>query len=65
MDPFADFRAGFATFLLALLGIVCLVTLAVTIVYVVQGEKDSARKMFKWVIVTAVGFILIEVIKNL
>ena len=65
MDPFSSFRAGFASFLLALLGIVCMVTLAVTIVYVIQGEKDSAKKMLKWVVVTAIGFILIEVIKNL
>lgn len=64
-DPFSDFRAGFATFIMAIFGIVCMVTLGVTIVYIIQGEKDSAKKMLRWVIVTAIGFAFIEVIKNL
>lgn len=64
-DPFADFRAGFANFILAIFGIICMVTLGVTIVYIIQGEKDSAKKMLRWVIVTAIGFAFIEIIKNL
>lgn len=64
-DAFASFRQSFAELLLALFGLVCMITLAVTIIYVVQGEKDSAKKVLRWLIVSAIGFLLISVIKAL
>ena len=65
IDPFSEFRAGFANFILAVFGIVCMVTLGATIIYIIQGEKDSAKKMLRWVILIAIGFVFIEIIKNL
>lgn len=64
-DPFADYRAGFVVFVKALLGVVCLVALAVTVYHVIQGERDSAQKMFKWVVVSVVGFVLVEVLQKI
>lgn len=63
-DPFSGFRAGFANVILGIFGLVLMVSLAVTIIHVIQGERESAKKMFKWVIVAAVGFVLIAVIKG-
>lgn len=64
-DPFVEFRVGFANFLLAVFGAVCCVALAMAIIFVIQGEKDSAKKLIKWIVGSAVGFILIELIRGL
>ena len=59
-DPFAEFRASMANFLLVLLGLVAMVSLALTIVNVIQGEREGAKKAGTWAVVTAIGFVLIE-----
>jgi len=64
-DPFSGFREGFANVILGIFGLILMVSLAVTITHVIQGERESAKKMFKWIIVGAVGFVLIAVIKGI
>lgn len=59
---FEGFREGFAHMLMLLFGLVLMVSLGVTVYHVIQGEKDSAKKMFKWIFMGAVGMILIYVI---
>ncbi len=63
--PFADFRHGFANVIKAILGLVAMVSLAVTVIHVIKGDRESANKMLRWLIVTVVGYILIEVIAHL
>ena len=63
-DPFRSFRQGFATFLMYVLGVVLMVSLVVTVIHVINGENDSAKKMIRWLVVAAVGLLLLAVLKN-
>lgn len=64
-DPFAGFRQGFASVIQAIFGLILMFSLAVTVVHIIQGERDAAKKMANWVIAAVVGYILITIIKNL
>lgn len=64
-DPFRGFRQGFADVMMAIMGLVLMVSLTVTVVHVIQGEQDSAKKMFKWMIVGVVGLLLIYILRSL
>lgn len=64
-DPFASLRASFATLIQALLGFILLVSLAVVIVHALNGDREAAKKVGVWMIVTVVGFILISIFKSL
>lgn len=64
-DPFSEFREGFSNVILGIIGIILMVSLTVTIIHVIQGERESAKKMLKWIIVAAVGFLLVEIVKGL
>jgi len=59
-DFFTDFRRGFGLFLEALFGLVLLVSLVVTVVNVINNDREGARRMIRWIILGAVGFILIN-----
>lgn len=62
---FEGLRRDFATLLMLIFGLIAMISLTVTVLHVIQGEKESAKKALRWMIVTAVGFILFTVIKNL
>lgn len=64
-DPFSSFRDGFGTVILGILGLILMFSLGATVIHVIQGERESAKKMLKWVITGAVGFVLIYVLKSL
>lgn len=64
-DPFADFRNGFVSVVTAVLGIAVMVSLAVVVIHVVNGDKEGAQKMIKWLVATVIGFILINIIGKL
>ena len=64
-DPFAEFRSSMANFLLILMGLIAMVSLAITIVNVIQGEREGAKKAGTWALVTAIGFVLIEVLGSI
>lgn len=63
--PFAELQHSFGTFLLLVFGLIAMISLAVTVIHVIQGERESAKKALRWLIVTAVGFILISILRNL
>lgn len=64
-SPFASLQYSFGTLLLLIFGLVAMVSLAVTVIHVMQGERESAKKALRWLIVTAVGFILIWILRKL
>lgn len=64
-DFFMDFRQGFAVVLMYIFGFVLLVSLVTTAVAAFKGDRESIHKMLKWIIVGAVGMILISVLANL
>lgn len=64
-DPFYGFRQGFATVIQGVFGLILMFSLAATIIHVIQGERESAKKMVTWFVGAVAGLILIEIIKNL
>lgn len=58
----AAFGDGLARFLRILIGIFGMVSLSVTIIHVLNGDREAAKKMFKWLIGCVVGFVLISVL---
>ena len=64
-SPFASLQHSFGTLLLLIFGLVAMVSLAVTVIHVMQGEKESAKKALRWLVVTAVGFSLILILRDL
>jgi len=64
-DPFAGFRYGFVSVVMALLGIAVMVSLTVVVIHVINGDKEGAQKMIKWLVATVVGLILINIIGKL
>lgn len=64
-DPFADIRRSLGLLLMAILGIVAMVSLVIVIINVIQGDREGAKKVSVWLIATAVGFVLINFLRNL
>lgn len=62
---FADYRAMLASVLMVVLAIVCVISLTVLAVSVFKGDKDSVHKLVSWVVVSAAGFVLLAVIRDL
>ena len=62
---FADYRVMLASVLMVVLAIVCVISLTVLAVSVFRGERESAHKLVSWVIVSAAGFALLAVIRDL
>ena len=62
-DPFVGFRQGFATVIQGIFGLILMFSLAATIVHVIQGERESAKKMITWMVAAVAGFILIEIMR--
>lgn len=63
--PFSEFRSGLADVLQGLFGIVLIVSVIVTVIHGIKGERDGVQKMLNWIIFAVVGFVLITVVKNL
>lgn len=64
-DPFESIRHGLARLLMAVLGLVAMVSLTLVIIHILQGDKEGAKKAAVWCIVTAVGFSLIAILGSL
>lgn len=64
-DPFHGFRLGFATVIQGVFGLIMMFSLAATIIHVIQGDREAAKKMITWFVGSVAGLILIEIIKNL
>ncbi|MBQ8482933.1 MAG: hypothetical protein IJ504_01350 [Bacteroidales bacterium] len=64
-DPFAYIRTSLASLLMAVLGLVAMISLALVIIHVVQGDREAAKKVSVWFMATAVGFILISILEKL
>ena len=62
---FDALRRNIATVLMYVLGLAAAVTLTMIVIYIVQGDQDSAKKFAAWFAATALGFILISIIKGL
>ncbi len=45
-----------------LLSIVCMVTLVVTVIQVISGEQDGARKALRWVAISSAGVALLSAV---
>jgi len=63
-NPFAPFFTGLAKFLEYLMGIVIMVTLVVTFIHVMNGDREAALKVAKWFAVSVIGFLLLSVFVN-
>jgi hypothetical protein len=61
-DPFAPYRQGLCKLLMAIFGLAAIIMLGVVIVYVLQGDKDGAKKLIGWLMCVSVGFILFAVV---
>lgn len=64
-DPFKGFRMGLANVLMTILGIGGAVALIVTVLHIMNGDRESAKKFAKWVVAMVVGFTLLLVIRDL
>lgn len=62
---FSGLQHDFGTLLMLIFGLLAMISLAVTVIHVIQGEKESAKKALRWVITTAVGFILLMVLRDI
>lgn len=62
---FEQLRRNIATILMYVLALAAAVTLTMIVIYVVQGDQDSAKKFAAWFAATTLGFVLITIIKNL
>lgn len=62
---FTPYRTGLAGFLQVLLLIIGAVTLGVATYHVLQGDREAAKKYFVWIVVMALGFILLNIISSL
>lgn len=65
VDPFKNFREGFANVLMTILGIGGAVSLIVTVLHIMNGDRESAKRFAKWLIAMVVGYTLLLVIREL
>lgn len=47
-----------------LLGMACIIELGVLIINIMKGERDMVDKSGKWILITAVIFVVIKVVKS-
>lgn len=64
-SPFYNLQYSFGTLLLLVLGLMAMVSLTVTVIHVIQGEQDAAKKAVRWLVATTVGFIIILILRQL
>lgn len=64
-DPFGDIRKSLSTLVLAVLGLVAMVSLAVVVINIIQGDREGAKKASVWFAATAVGFTLITLLGSI
>lgn len=61
-DPFASFRAGFARLMMFLFFVALVLTLVQIGINMMNGERDAAKRLMRWVAVAVLGFIIFGVI---
>ena len=64
-EGFGEFTLGFARVIKYLLGILAMISLVVTVIHVMQGDREAAKKMVRWTVTFVAGFILVEIISHL
>ena len=64
-SPFYNLQYSLGTLLLLIFGLIAMVSLTVTVIHVMQGEQDAAKKAARWLAATTVGFIIILVLRQL
>lgn len=58
----SDLKGNIAYLLTSLLIGVAMVTLTVTVVHIMQGDRESVKKFIRWVLVASIGVCLLEVV---
>ena len=62
VDPFNEIRQSLAKLLVAVLGLVAMISLVVTVINIIQGDREAAKKAGVWLVATLMGFMLITII---
>lgn len=62
---FDELRRGFADFLIAVFGLITLISLVATIICVIKGDREGVQKLSKWFFGTFIFYVLMVVVKNL
>ena len=63
VEGFAGLQGTVAEVLEIALSMVCMVTLAVVVIHIMNGERDGFQKLFRWMIISGVGVLLVEVMR--
>ena len=63
VEGFAKLQGAVAEVLEIALSIVCMVTMAVVVIHIMNGERDGFQKLFRWMIISGVGVVLMEVVR--
>ena len=61
---FAGLQGLIAELLEAVLCVICMITLAVVSIHIMNGEKDGFQKLIRWFLVSSIGLVLLELLKN-
>lgn len=62
MDGITLIKGNIAYLLVALLMAVSMTTLTVTVIHIVQGDRESVKKFLSWAIISAIGVALIRAV---
>lgn len=62
-EGFAGLQGSIAEVLEITLSMICMVTLVVVAVHIMNGERDGFQKFFRWLSISGVGLVLMEVIR--
>ena len=63
VEGFAGLQGTGAEVLEIALSMVCMVTMAVVVIHIMNGERDGFQKLFRWMIISGVGVVLMEVVR--
>ncbi len=62
---FNTLRGFVFSFISILLNIVCIITVAGRVIQIINGEKEGGRQLFKWFVVTVIGFTLLSGVNSM
>lgn len=63
-EGFAGLQGTVAALLEVILSMVCMVTVSVVVVHIMNGEKDGFQKFLRWMLISGIGLALIEVFRQ-
>lgn len=64
-ENFNTLRGSVFSFISILLNIVCIITVAGRVIQIINGEKEGGRQLFKWFVVTVIGFTLLSGVNSM